>query len=389
MRPPGEHERHEQEKPDGAPPQPRSVASSEIETRQTDGIRALEVDPRRAKERQPGQTEGDEGASKVSESPRSKAVVFWWIEEALFEGLGRRGERLETNQRDVAMGTALRLVRRVKLSTKGARQERHPSILTQLGLLCCKACDRKHLPGGPSSAFLASVDVSELFGLDPASPRLTEALTHPSYAHEFRGAIDNQRLEFLGDAVLDFVASQQLFTQYPEADEGELTRKRAQLVSTEALALFARHHGIGQALRFGRGAGQSSLDDSDNVLADAVEALLAATYLDSGWAAALQAGGRIVEFGLSRISTPSSADPKSELQKQVQAQGQKAPTYELLRQSGPAHEMLFEVSVRVGGRELGRGTGRSKKIAERAAASAALLTVEALPTDASPAEEDS
>jgi ribonuclease III len=216
------------------------------------------------------------------------------------------------------------------------------------------------------------VDVISLFGLSADSPRLEEALTHPSFAHEVRGQLDNQRLEFLGDAVLDFLTSRILFDRFPRADEGELTRRRALLVSTEALAHFARHHGLGQAIRFGRGAVMSSLEESDNVLADALEALLAATYLDHGLTAAEKACEKIVDHGIALAGGSAALDPKSELQRQVQAKGLRAPTYDVLRQEGPAHETIFEVVVLVEGREVGRGTGRSKKTAERAAAQNAL-----------------
>lgn len=212
----------------------------------------------------------------------------------------------------------------------------------------------------------------EVFGLSPDSPHLVEALTHPSFAHEVPGAVDNQRLEFLGDSVLNFLTSRALFEKFPEANEGELTRRRAQIVSTEALALFARSHEIGSQLRFGRGAGQAGLTDSDNVLADAVEALLAATFLDHGLAAAERVGMRIVEFALDHPEARFELDPKSELQIRAQSRGARAPTYEVLSQVGPQHESTFEVSVVVDGKEVGRGTGRSKKAAERSAALNAL-----------------
>jgi ribonuclease III len=233
--------------------------------------------------------------------------------------------------------------------------------------------------------FVVHVPPVSVFDLGPESPHLEQALTHPSYAHESPGALDNQRLEFLGDAILSFISSRVLYHLFPSADEGELTRKRAQIVSTEALAHFARHHNLGELIRFGKGGARSSLSDSDNVLADAVEALLAATYLDSGLRAAEEAANAIVEHALAQPEH-RSLDPKSELQNSVQALGGRAPTYEVLRQDGPAHESVFEVVVRVAGREVGRGLGRSKKAAERNAALAALASKSHLEEDASGAE---
>lgn len=228
--------------------------------------------------------------------------------------------------------------------------------------------------------------LSSIFELGPDSPHLEQALTHPSFAHESPGVLDNQRLEFLGDAILSFVTSRALYDRFPDADEGELTRRRAQIVSTEALADFARFHNLGELLRFGKGGLRGSLGDSDNVLADAVEALLAAAYLDAGLEAAERVGARIVLHALSQARPGAALDPKSELQNSVQARGARAPTYEVLGQEGPAHETLFEVVVRVSGQEIGRGTGRSKKAAERSAALAALdreKQAEATPTDES------
>jgi ribonuclease III len=240
------------------------------------------------------------------------------------------------------------------------------------------------------------VPLARIFELGPDSPHLEQALTHPSYAHEYPGAADNQRLEFLGDAILSFVTSRALYERFPSADEGELTRRRAQIVSTEALADFARCHGIGELLRFGKGGVRGSLSDSDNVLADAVEALLAAAYLDAGLATAERIGARILEHALSGPRQGAALDPKSELQNSVQARGARAPTYEVLGQEGPAHETMFEVVVRVEGQEIGRGTGRSKKAAERNAALAALAgegwggskQPEAGPSEPKPLESD-
>lgn len=212
------------------------------------------------------------------------------------------------------------------------------------------------------------------FGLDSSSPWFLAAITHPSFAHESPGALDNQRLEFLGDAILDFLVSAELFDRFPDAKEGQLTKVRATLVNTEALSRWARAHDVGLALRFGKGAGQGQLHQSDNVLADAVEALIAASFRENGIDAAKQCCADVMDFGLRSISKVSGRDTKSELQERVQALGLRAPTYEVISTEGPAHESMFEVAVQVDGEELGRGRGRSKRLAEREAASVALRT---------------
>jgi len=214
--------------------------------------------------------------------------------------------------------------------------------------------------------------VARLFGLDPDSLRFQTAVTHPSYAHEVADAVDNQRLEFLGDAILDFMVSEELYSRFPDSDEGKLTRVRAQIVSTGALARFARHHQISEALRFGKGAGQGSLHESDNVLADAVEALIAAAYLDGGADKARSICAEVLALGMEAAARVGARDVKSDLQERVQALGLKAPVYRVVNSSGPAHEVTFEVEVSVRGQVLARGQGRSKRVAERNAAQKAL-----------------
>jgi ribonuclease III len=213
---------------------------------------------------------------------------------------------------------------------------------------------------------------TEVLGLGSEAKHLDEALTHPSYANERPGTRDNQRLELLGDAVLGFCTTEILFLRYPEAAEGELTRMRSSLVNAEALAAWGRRHEVAGMIRLGKGAEGSKLRDSTNVLADTVEALVAAVYLDYGLDAARAACKRIVEDELTSLDAGASRDPKSELQERVQSQGLAAPTYEVLESGGPAHDRWFEVGVRIDGRVVGRGAGRSKRQAEQAAAFAAL-----------------
>jgi ribonuclease-3 len=214
--------------------------------------------------------------------------------------------------------------------------------------------------------------IAELFGLPPDAPHLVQALTHPSYANEQRSAADNQRLEFLGDAVLGFVTSDLLYQRFPGANEGTLTRMRADLVNADALAAWARSIDLSAALLLGRGAEAGGLRDSKNVLADAVEALIAAAYLDGGLETARSACRTVVGGALERLRDDGARDPKSELQERVQALGGEPPTYRVVDSGGPAHDRWFEVAVCVGGEAVAQGRGSSKRSAERAAAHAAL-----------------
>jgi len=215
--------------------------------------------------------------------------------------------------------------------------------------------------------------IAKLFELPADCDLLMQALTHPSFANETRQCSDNQRLEFLGDAVLGLCISELLFTQRPDADEGSLTQARAQLVNTEWLAQWGRSIGLERVVRMGRGALSSGAPVSSNVLADAVEACVAATYLFAGLDAARRVCLRIVEPALARALAESQQDPKSELQQVVQALGVGLPQYEVLATTGPAHERCFEVRVGAAGQWLAKGSGRSKRAAERAAAASLLL----------------
>jgi ribonuclease-3 len=210
--------------------------------------------------------------------------------------------------------------------------------------------------------------VAVLFEIPEDSPRLEQALTHPSFTNEAKDAPDNQRLEFLGDAVLQLCSSELLFERFPEADEGTLTRIRSQLVNTDRLAEWGRAEGVAEALRLGRGALSGGLKDSANVVADAVEACLAAAFLDGGLEAARAACKRIVGPALAQMGESSGRDPKSELQEMLQASGLGLPCYEVTNSGGPAHERWFLVQVSVMGHALATGRARSKRLAERAAA---------------------
>jgi ribonuclease-3 len=212
--------------------------------------------------------------------------------------------------------------------------------------------------------------------LPEGSALLEEALTHPSFANEQKPdrRIDNQRLEFLGDAVLGLVTSELLMQRFPAANEGELSLMRSLLVNTEALAAWARSVDLAPSLRLGRGADAAGERDRDNVLADAVEAIVGAVYVARGIEGAREVGGLVVGDPMSRLAESRTVgrDAKSELQEQVQAEGSSSPRYRVLGTEGPDHRRAFHVGVEVDGAVIGEGRGRSKKLAEQAAARAAI-----------------
>jgi ribonuclease III len=207
-------------------------------------------------------------------------------------------------------------------------------------------------------------------------PHLVEALTHPSFSNEQRGGkrIDNQRLEFLGDAVLGLCVTELLMERFPGAREGELSMMRSTLVNTDALAAWARQVELGAALRVGRGAEAAGEREQTNVLADATEAIVGAVYLDRGLESAQALSRTIIADPLARLTSgsPLGRDPKSELQELVQARGASSPRYRVVGTEGPDHDRVFLVVVEVDGETIGTGRGRSKKLAEQASARAAL-----------------
>jgi ribonuclease-3 len=204
--------------------------------------------------------------------------------------------------------------------------------------------------------------------------RLQEALTHRSYVNEFRGEAsrDNERLEFLGDAVLDLIVSEALMERHPDAREGELSKLRARMVSEVALARVADRMGLGVALRLGRGEEMSGGRHKASVLADGLEALIAAIYLDGSYEDA-----RRVVLGFIEFPGRMDVDAKTELQHRVQERLKKTPRYRLVDETGPAHDKTFVVEVLLDGQALERGVGRSKKEAEQRAAANALAALDA------------
>lgn len=205
------------------------------------------------------------------------------------------------------------------------------------------------------------------------------SLTHKSYANENsqNGQEHNERLEFLGDAVLGFVVSDLLMARFPGLAEGELSKLRAALVTESSLADIARRIGLGELLRIGRGEEQSGGRNKNSILSDALEALFAGIYLDSRNHSGTDAVYRVIQ----RLITPrleagavegSPFDYKTELQEWAQRTHRETVRYRIVEESGPDHDKTFEAAVIFRDRECGRGRGRSKKQAEQAAAKAAL-----------------
>lgn len=204
---------------------------------------------------------------------------------------------------------------------------------------------------------------------------LSRALTHRSYLNENRDAIeDNERLEFLGDAVLDFIVAEWLYNHYPEKPEGDLTRLRAALVHTDQLADFARKINLGQALRLGRGEVQAGGRDRTTLLCDAFEALIGALFIHGGIPAVNAFMIPLLEDVVDVIfKNHKDDDTKSRLQEWAQGSGFASPKYVLIAEEGPDHDKLFQMEVRIGKKPYGRGVGTSKQTAEKAAAREALI----------------
>ena len=218
-------------------------------------------------------------------------------------------------------------------------------------------------------------DLQAQLGYQFHDPELLKlSLTHPSVAHEQGLPVHtNQRLEFLGDAVLQLVLTRELYDKFPEFGEGPLTKARAKLVNRRSLADRARQLGLGAHLIVSRGEEISGGRDRPSALADTFEALLGAIFLDGGFDAARQfvLNQFLAAFGqLSAI--PILENPKGELQELLQAYSSEAPRYHVVSVSGPDHDRVFECTVHHAGMELARGRGRSKKSAESEAALAAL-----------------
>ncbi|MFP4599144.1 MAG: ribonuclease III [Persicimonas sp.] len=241
--------------------------------------------------------------------------------------------------------------------------------------------------GHDSEASEAGVVERELAGLDAFEETigyrfseralLIRALTHRSYANETDEPVrDNQRLEFLGDAVLGLVVANELFDRDREVQEGALSTRQAQVVCEPTLADAARSIELGEHLRLGRGEATTGGRDKNSLLADAYEALLAAIYLDGGLEATREVIVAQLDEALSEVrQTSAPTDFKSRLQTVIQRDRSTQPEYRIVDESGPPHDMVFVAEVRVDGEPLGAGRGRSKKVAEQHAAQEALETL--------------
>lgn len=210
------------------------------------------------------------------------------------------------------------------------------------------------------------------------NPKLLDhALTHSSYANEHHlGSISsNERLEFLGDSVLGMIVADHLYRAFPDLPEGDLTRIRANLVCEGSLVLVAKEWDLGRYLKLGKGENACGGRSRPSILADAVEAVLAAVFLDGG----LEHDRDIIQrFLLDRMEqvNRASRDHKTYLQELVQRRSGQVLHYELIGESGPDHNKTFQMQVLLNGQPVGQGTGHSKKEAEQAAANAAIERLE-------------
>lgn len=207
---------------------------------------------------------------------------------------------------------------------------------------------------------------------------LIKALTHSSFLNENKNPDafpeDNERLEFFGDAIIEFLVSEYLFRQYAGIAEGDLTRLRASLVCEQSLAQCSRQIRLGEFLRMGKGEEATGGRERASVTSDAFEALTAAIYLDSGW----QSAEEFVREHLLRAMESGTLffDAKTRLQETVQKKGGRNLQYEMISEEGPSHNKMFVAAACLDGREIGRGQGHSKKAAQQEAALAALKYLE-------------
>ena len=208
---------------------------------------------------------------------------------------------------------------------------------------------------------------------------LAEAMTHRSFANESRHQElpDNERLEFLGDAVLDLVVGHALFAAFGRAAEGELSRLRADLVSAPSLARLAGELELGECLRLGRGEARSGGRHKESLLADSLEALVGGIFVDAGYAAAAAVAGRLFAPFLQATRAPAGHDYKTRLQELLQSRQRQLPEYVLVAAHGPDHQRRYEVEVLIDGGVAGSGAGPTKKRAEQAAARHALERLDA------------
>lgn len=207
---------------------------------------------------------------------------------------------------------------------------------------------------------------------------LEQALRHPSWCNEQPEPRpdDNERLEFLGDAVLDLVVSHRVMTRYPSAHEGDLSVTRQQLVSEAALSEVASELGLGQWIQLGRGEEKSGGRDKPKILADMFEALIGAIYFDGGYASAWDTLDRVLGAKIATVELKNFFDFKTRLQETAQARLKATPTYRVVQELGPDHDKRFVVAVTIGRDEWARAVGKSKKEAEQMAAAEAHFKID-------------
>ena len=204
-----------------------------------------------------------------------------------------------------------------------------------------------------------------------------QALTHSSYANEHKqeNIHDNERLEFLGDAVLEIISSEFLYFQYPDMPEGDLTKLRASIVCEPTLAMCTRELELGKYLLLGKGEERTGGRHRDSIVSDAMEALIGAIYLDGGFANAKEF---IMKFVLNDLENKKLFfDSKTILQEIVQSEYKEGIRYEMIGESGPDHNKTFQYAVYIGEEKFGIGTGRTKKAAEQSAAYESILKLRA------------
>ncbi len=233
-----------------------------------------------------------------------------------------------------------------------------------------RARRRKATPGDVEALAAA-------LGIEPRRPgMLRQALTHKSAEQEL-GLVSNERFEFLGDAVLDLVVTEHLYRSHPGLAEGDLTKLKAIAVSEPVLAAIGRDLDLGRYLLLAKGEEQTGGRNRHSILADAMEAIFAAVYLDRGYRAARDLILRLVGSWLDAIERREyEPDYKTLLQEKIQELHRTPPTYRVVAQSGPDHDRTFVAEVRIGRQVLGSGSGKSKKQAEQAAARQALMAQE-------------
>ena len=207
---------------------------------------------------------------------------------------------------------------------------------------------------------------------------MRQALTHCSYANEAPGNVeDNEPLEFLGDAILSFIVSDELCRRYPTFREGRLSRSKASLVQTSTLAELSIEIDLGKYLLLGKGEEKSGGAQKESLLANAFEALIAVVYLDGGIRAGRSFINRMLGHRLLEIGGAEKIlDPKSAVKESVQSRGLGIPVYDVIEERGPDHHKTFVIELKIEGKGIGRGEGRSKKLAQQRAAREGLKTLE-------------